>query len=401
MRRYLIQNMKLYFYISFLSALTCTLNGQVDTVFLDKDSKKCDRKDASSYRFISKKNKTFLVTDFYLSNKLKMTAVCTSTAPFTRDGLCTNYLENGGKLNEGNYISERKSGVWTWWVNNREDSLVGEFRKDGNVWVLNRGHYTELQSKKQFVVAEGMGQPTVVFLTGMADPQYYFLDVYPEIRKSTRIFAYDRSGLGNSEPINDARTVDTLAFDLHELLRKEKIYPPFVLVGHSMGGYIMRCFVSMYPAEVAGLIFIDPAVEVQFKRSKELRLGVDRTEFEKEYYSFLTATGRNQGFISEAKYMFDNDTSGYSTNGKIARNLRIPANIPVTLFASSQYDASVPYAKEDNEVRLDYFRNLKQSIPQIKLIETNKSGHYIYAMEPELVIAEIKRMVEELRTNSR
>ena len=120
----------------------------------------------------------------------------------------------------------------------------------------DNGYFVYLHGKKQFVIVEGEGEPTVVFLTGKGRTQTDFKKVYTKIKNTAQIFSYDRAGLGQSEAFKNDRTVDTMAFELHELLVKEKIKPPYILVGHSLGGYIMRCFVNMYPSTVAGMVFV-------------------------------------------------------------------------------------------------------------------------------------------------
>ena len=163
----------------------------------------------------------------------------------------------------------------------------------------------------------------------------------------------------------------------------------------------MRCVVTMYTKEIAGLIFIDPAVETQYKECLAVRTDEARMAYKKMYYSYLYRPEWTQGLNDEAKYIFDNDSSGYSTNGKIVKDLKIPSDIPVTFIVSTQTNPEVPYSLQDNNVRLFYFRSLKKEIPQIKLIETSNSGHYIHDEEPSLVIGEIKKMIDTIKTNSR
>ena len=76
-------------------------------------------------------------------------------------------------------------------------------------------------------------------------------------------------GFGQSEVFRGDRTVDTMAFELHELLVKEKIKPPYILVGHALGTYIMRCYVNMYPKDVSENGFIDPSHEYEFKHVED------------------------------------------------------------------------------------------------------------------------------------
>lgn len=81
--------------------------------------------------------------------------------------------------------------------------------------------------------------------------------VQPDLGKLTRTCSYDRAGYGWSQPSVNPPTPEQGAHDLHALLGAAEIAPPYVLVGHSMGGKYIRLFASLYPDEVAGLVFVD------------------------------------------------------------------------------------------------------------------------------------------------
>ena len=140
------------------------------------------------------------------------------------------------------------------------------------------GYFTYLRGKKQYVVVQGAGEPTIVFLTGKGRDCKDFKIVYDKLKKTNQIFAYDRAGLGQSEAFRGDRTVDTMAVELHELLVKEKIKPPYILVGHALGTYIMRCYVNMYPQDISGMVFIDPSHEYEFKNGLQIRNDSDKVD---------------------------------------------------------------------------------------------------------------------------
>ena len=100
----------------------------------------------------------------------------------------------------------------------------------------------------------GSGGPTVVLVSGFQAPQEYWNPVVPGIAEITTVVTYDRAGYGKSErgdpPVHGRRSAD----DLHVLLGKLGVPKPYLLVGHSYGGRIVRLFASAYPADTAGLI---------------------------------------------------------------------------------------------------------------------------------------------------
>lgn len=263
-------------------------------------------------------------------------------------------------------------------------------------WIFSEGddgYFVYLRGKKQYVVVQGRGEPTIIFITGKGREQKDFRKVYNKLKKTNQIFAYDRAGLGKSELIRNERRVDTMAFELHELLVKEKIKPPYILVGQSLGGYIMRCFVNMYPEIVSGMVFVEPAHEYEFKNGLEIRNDSDKVVFRDEFKNYLKAEGRTKGHHAESKECFDFDSLGFSTNQRIVKDLKLPATIPITVLIARKTDADNDYIDKEMEYRLNYFEKWKSINPQTKIISTFKSGHFIELDEPHLVIDEINEMI--------
>lgn len=104
----------------------------------------------------------------------------------------------------------------------------------------------------------GTGSPTVVVEAGLGDwSTSWSSRVQPEVAKTTRVCAYDRAGLGWSDPAPTSRTVRHFADELHTLLQRAGVPGPYVLAGHSLGGLTVRLFAHDYRAEVAGVVLID------------------------------------------------------------------------------------------------------------------------------------------------
>lgn len=259
--------------------------------------------------------------------------------------------------------------------------------------------FIELKNKKQFVIIQGDGDPTIVFVTGLGQTYDSFKPVYDEIKKTNRVFLYDRAGLGKSESLNNSRTVDTMAYELNELLIIENIEGPIILVGHSMGGFILRTLSAMYPDKVAGLIFIDASYEEEFVEGCKVRDGNDKFEYIKEFRSYIHEDGAPKGYNDELLYCFDYDSIGYSTNAKIVKPLKLPSNIPITVFVSTKINIDDPFSKQESKSALTFFQNWKSKNSKIKLITTSKSGHFIQLEEPSLIIESINEMVKEIKSH--
>jgi len=83
--------------------------------------------------------------------------------------------------------------------------------------------------------------------------------IQPAVARQTRVCSYDRAGFGWSEAGPMPRTAGRVADELRVLLDRGGVPPPFVLVGHSFGGLVMRIFAARHRSEVAGLVLVDPA----------------------------------------------------------------------------------------------------------------------------------------------
>lgn len=110
------------------------------------------------------------------------------------------------------------------------------------------------------------GGPTVVVDAGNGDFSVTWMGIQREVEKSARICTYDRAGYGWSDVSPHPRTASQMANELHQLLVNADVKPPYILVGHSLGGLNVRVYASLYPDEVAGMILVDAGHEDQLQR---------------------------------------------------------------------------------------------------------------------------------------
>lgn len=105
------------------------------------------------------------------------------------------------------------------------------------------------------------GQPTVVLEAGAGDFSVEWSLVQPGVAKFARVCSYDRSDDGWSDWGPHPRTLHQDVYELHTLLEKSGERAPFVLVGHSYGGWITRLYASTYRADVAGIVLIEGGLD--------------------------------------------------------------------------------------------------------------------------------------------
>lgn len=100
-------------------------------------------------------------------------------------------------------------------------------------------------------------QPTVILEAGLGDYSLDWSLVQPKLAVFARVCSYDRAGTGWSELGPHPRPMHQIVYELHALLEKAGVRPPFVLAGHSYGGWLVRLYASIYPAEVAGMVLVE------------------------------------------------------------------------------------------------------------------------------------------------
>jgi len=218
----------------------------------------------------------------------------------------------------------------------------------------------------------GGGETTVVFENGYAQPLETWGRVQPEVSSFARTVAYDRAGFGLSEVGPSPRDGRQIASELRGALRAAKVSPPYILVGHSLGGLYVRAFAGMYPDEVAGLVLVDPMHESE---------------------------------ALEASSASPELSSLRSTVAQI-RARAIPFGIPVTLI-SAMGAPDVPFTTRRMRASSTQRRDerLADSLANGtwtrgvggRFIVTHESGHNVPQEEPDLVIGAIRDLVEGLR----
>lgn len=250
--------------------------------------------------------------------------------------------------------------------------------------------FVDIDGHRQHILDIGEGSPVVIFITGAGVELNNFNTVQTEIATLTRTLSYDRAGIGLSEEINTERSVDHFANELNEILVKEKIDPPYLLVSHSLGGFIARWFVHTYPEKVAGMVLIDPAYEGFMDTLRNTRSAEQRRRMKD-----MVDLG-----ISNAPKTTRKELELLKKDEELMRSTRLPLNIPITMLTSGRFsekERKEGSTAEDISKWVQFHERLKVQAPQMKHLVTEKSGTFIHQEEPELVIDQIKTILEEIR----
>ena len=133
------------------------------------------------------------------------------------------------------------------------------------------GRFVEADGAKLHFQIEGQGSPAVVLEAGIAATSLSWCLVRPLVAKFTTVVSYDRAGFGWSDPPHHACTAADAAADLGGLLDRCGVGGPFVLVGHSFGGLVVRAFEQRHPERVAGMVLADPVVRSEWRDCSGMR----------------------------------------------------------------------------------------------------------------------------------
>jgi len=142
-------------------------------------------------------------------------------------------------------------------------------RKRDTQRFLQRGHVVHAGSIRMNIDCSGQGSPTVILESGSGGPSIDWLMVQPEVAKFAHVCSYDRAGYGWSDSGPEPRSSLQIAHELKQLLQASGEKGPYILVGHSMGGYDIRVYTGLFPNDVAGMVLVDASHEDQDLRAPE------------------------------------------------------------------------------------------------------------------------------------
>jgi len=265
-----------------------------------------------------------------------------------------------------------------------------------------------------YLECRGTGSPTVVLVAGLrgsaedwtvADKQ--LPAVFSEVAKFTRVCAYDRPGTpvgekpSRSDPVRQPTTARDAVADLHSMLRAEGEAGPYVLVGHSYGGLIVRLYASTYPQNVSGLVLVDALSEGLQDAETPAEWLIQRKLIEGDVreslleYPALERIDVDRSFDEIRKapplrplplvVLSADKPWGPQIPSMIASGA-LPADVPPTFGYIT--DAAQKQAQE----------RLAQLVPNSKHITNTNSAHEIQKQQPQLVVEAIREVVDAVRS---
>jgi pimeloyl-ACP methyl ester carboxylesterase len=223
------------------------------------------------------------------------------------------------------------------------------------------------------MLVAGRGSPTVILETSGMGPIECWAKVQPAVARFARVVSYDHAGYWGSEPGPRPRDARRIAQELHAALHDARINPPYVLVGYSFGGPIVRVFAGLYPEEVIGLVLVDPSQEAALEWLRDHHPEVNR--------------------ITEQDVARQDEWGCSWASLDQARAARLSRDLPVTLITCTRHDGN-KLMREVMPVWIDAHKNWLKGVPGARHVVTEKSGHGIVFEEPELVVEAVKEVID-------
>jgi pimeloyl-ACP methyl ester carboxylesterase len=262
----------------------------------------------------------------------------------------------------------------------------------------------------------GQGRPAVILDSGLGDSFVSWRKVQPQIQKFTQVCSYDRAGMGYSDSSGHPRSSKVMAGELHALLQAAGVTPPYVLVGHSMGGYDVRLYASLYPSEVAGMVLVDsshPDQENRFPPELKNMEGSWLREAEFLEYTMPFGIPRVLGLCDEEPVQRAAECNWHSARESVAELKAFSESAAQTAAASSLGDIPLAVLSHDPDKPSadlpadlarptnDAWEKMQEELAQLstrgsQTIAKN-SSHYIQIDRPDIVIEAVRNVVEQAR----
>ncbi len=288
-------------------------------------------------------------------------------------------------------------------------------------YAAERGNFAGLVElgggRKMYLKCSGGGSPTVVLVGGLrASADDWSISnkskptVFSEVGKFTRVCACDRPGTpvgekpSRSDPVPQPSTAKDAVADLHALLSASGKAGPYVLVGHSYGGLIVRLYASTYPKDVSGLVLIDALSEGLQDAETPQQWAIQRKLIQNDDPENLA--------LYPALERIDVDRSCYQIRAAPALHpmpiVVLSADRPwgpqvPSMIAAGKLPADIPpdFGYVTDAAQKKAQERLAKLVPNEKHITNTNSGHEIHKEQPQLVIDAIREVVEAVRSGKR
>jgi pimeloyl-ACP methyl ester carboxylesterase len=268
-----------------------------------------------------------------------------------------------------------------------------------------RGELFDVGGHMLHIQCEGEGRPVVVLDAGLGGASSDWRKVQPELATTNRTCIYDRAGYGRSDSGPPPRTSGRIAAELRTLLMLAELPPPYLLVGHSFGGFNVRLFAGLFPTDTAGVVLIDSPHEEQASALFNQGIlgfldpkGWLRSFWSPDLLSSLppdsSAIAEMLGMQAKTWHTIANEAAAFDISGQELQATPMPTDIPLGILMHGRRifpDGAIGDGLEQNWLRAN--RDLVRKQRQGYLAFAAESGHFIHVDQPERIVEMVRKVL--------
>lgn len=294
--------------------------------------------------------------------------------------------------------------------------LVGDFAAPGRL--VDVGGY------RLHLHCTGTGAITVLLEAGLNEFSLHWHRVQPVLSEHARVCSYDRAGLGWSDPSPHHPTISRATADLQRLLQAAGVHPPLLLVGHSYGAIVARAYRASRPADVAGLLLVDPAHEDQAERIPRYAALLERQASLFRTLRLVSAAGvlalapqqvpaghldgealrQYRAVLAGGRFFAGAaaETQAFIQNLDAARGMELDrlGATPLVVISRGRPDPLPWLTAEENEAYERAWSELQRQIVAYstagRQLVAARAGHAVSLQQPEVIIDAAREMLAEL-----
>lgn len=289
------------------------------------------------------------------------------------------------------------------------------------------GRLVEVDGRLMHIHCRGRGSPTVVLEQGLNGVASTWDGIHRQMARVTRTCAYDRAGLGYSEPLDHPTRAPEVAERLYKLLQHAGIDDDLILVGWSAGGIYIRALQRLHPERIKAMLFLDSSHEQQARRLPPSPRTNSNATLELARYLAPIGLVRLIGLVEQRFQSFEGPDELrrrlivlYEQSHVVATMLRESdafnqdidgdpptplGDLPVIVLVAGRDDGSdetmseaqLEALRQRKEVKRELQRELAALSTRGRLVVAEESGHAIFSDQPELVIELFEELVRQVR----
>ncbi|MEN2792958.1 alpha/beta hydrolase [Sphingomonas oligophenolica] len=277
---------------------------------------------------------------------------------------------------------------------------------------------------KMHLFCTGHGGPAIILDAGLGDDSLIWAKVQPELSQHTTVCAYDRAGFGWSEPRPGRRDANSIADQLHGLLRTAQIAPPYIMMGHSISGLYLRAYANRYSSDLAGLVFVDGATPLQDDRIPKALVAIqDEQRRDMPWDRFLVAVGwyRAKGACTQILPGFEHYTAWIKADSCVPSQITAVeaeldserlsgeetlhagpfANLPILILSRDPAVLPSNWPKDVGKANATIWNRMQEEAkslsPHSRRIIAKGSDHYIQIDRPDLLNKEVLAFMTDIQ----